>query len=298
VCSSNARSFDVVEALRKIVSNLELAMDKRKTDPTFSVYMMAGGLCQSGKTAIIFIISLIARWYQVPHICLSHYVVGRKDTLSKLLKILARIQSTGYWDKHFIMDCVTGRSEKAKQAVIEGMAEGATIVVNDTGAALEKVQGMLWQYFGKQSGNTNSCPREHIHSFIMTIDEADTRFRSPGDSLDTRLERAIDNLIHNKKEPPLIVMDISGTLAPNLYKLKNPVDFTDRNIIFTRPGDDYVGANMVKPFTDVDGRYALAGHIAVLVSFASLCPVDASSHTTVSDSTTHCVCLAAAETCS
>jgi hypothetical protein len=112
--------------------------------------------------------------------------------------------------------------------------------------------GMLWQYFAKHSGNSNSHPREDIHSFIMTIDEADTRFRSVGD--DTRLERANENLINNKKEPPLLVIDISGTLAPNLYRLKNPVEFTDRNIIFTRPGSDYVGAEMVTPFTDGDGK--------------------------------------------
>lgn len=93
--SALACAFDVVEALRKLVQNVEEVIKQRmRGDSTATGYMITGGLCQSGKSVLAFLICMVSRWFSVPHFMITHFVEGRKDAVNKLKSLLVQVLPT------------------------------------------------------------------------------------------------------------------------------------------------------------------------------------------------------------
>ncbi|KAG5179783.1 hypothetical protein JKP88DRAFT_273617 [Tribonema minus] len=241
--------FDMLDALRKIVRNMDEVIElRRRGDLTATVNMLAGGMCQSGKCQIIYLVCLITRWYSVSHFLITHFVEGRKDAVAKLNTLLLGAQETGHWGTHAILPCA-GRKTHEVEARDEAVRTGGTIVVNDTAAAIRAAAAMYHRMFFK-------TPQRGVgvipgSAFVATYDEADLMFRTDNEA--TMLEQEINDFIRNDDRTPLITIEVSGTLVPNLIKVRRPNSFFERHIIFTTPGPDYVGVDRIIPIADANG---------------------------------------------
>lgn len=165
------------------------------------------------------------------------------------------------------MSCVVGRNASAREVLVENLKSGDTVIVNDTANAIGRANDFFNTIAMSAAPAADMAVRSKF--FIATYDEADTKFRREDKS--TQLEISVERFLHSRTCPPLLLIDMSGTLVANVFKIPRPDIFFDRHAIFTKPGAEYVGTDMIDTFKDAGGQdlYLAHGELTVGNMFSS-----------------------------
>ncbi|KAG5174898.1 hypothetical protein JKP88DRAFT_339810 [Tribonema minus] len=247
--SGIAAPFNVLEALRKIQKLTDgVRAERAAGNRAATARMVAGGHCQSGKSVIIFLVSLVAAYHRIPHFVIARFVNGRRDAVQKLNRFLGHAVAHERWAQQDIMDCLA-RNSGLREGKLHSLMDGATMVGNDSGYA---INNMCQMYHALLFHVRNTEPELRRYEYFVTHDEADTRFRSPDRQL--QVEVATRNFMSNPNHYPLLSLEVSGTIAPLLIKMPDKENFGWDNVIFTEPDLDYVGTGDIDVLRDVAGN--------------------------------------------
>ena len=214
--------------------------------------IIAGGVTQNGKT-MIKAVGIWLAWRlgaghpdapKIATILLSTTKNGTASLCSKLIRIFNQFPANLRPPIVFAGSAPISNLEH-KDSLRKCVAAGGCIVLNDTAARVHHARSAVLEARGR------ALRTRHRPQVQIFMDEADAFYRNKENPI--KLEKAVDELMQDTR--PILRMSVSATLIPVFLHLQEKKDGVDVNsIIYTEPGEDYIGVQAFRPPVDANGH--------------------------------------------